>query len=335
MRALFKLVMIALVVALSYQYVRTEHPMLLQDAKMAANQLIEGGNEVVDIAKDGDETFSKLKEDQPSKKITVDTLDEVTRLRSEYGVDWIVSHNHYRNFTMTLADDTGGYVAGKGRKLLNVTIGETTAADIRQQYGTPLTGIRHGLTTYKFAEDDQREQLVYKKDGYYIWFFIDNHNKDRLRAVQYVTVETENRLNQYYATSNQKLRVSYEKLMVLLMNQSRVEAGLKPLLYDKNLKQATRAHSQDMIDRHYFSHTGSDGSQPKDRMVAAGYTNERLYAENLAYGQVSAIFAHEGLMNSLGHRENILRKEATNVCTGVAFDDENVPYYTINFYTPM
>ena len=29
-------------------------------------------------------------------------------------------------------------------------------------------------------------------------------------------------------------------------------------------------------------------------------------AENLAYGQQSSIYAHEGLMNSLGHRENIL-----------------------------
>lgn len=334
MRTLLKLVMIALILALSYQYVKTEHPDVLRQMKAATVTLIDRGEEVVEVAKDGVSSMNALDE-QPKQKITVDTLNEVTRLRSEYGVDWIVSHDHYKNFTLKLADDTGGYVAGKGREILGVTIGQTTAQQVRERYGTPLTGIRHGITTYQFANDDQNEQLVYKHDGYYIWFFIDIHNKYRVRAVQYVTVQTENKLNEYYASSNQKLRVSYEHLMVLLMNQSRVEAGLKPLLYDKDLKHATRAHSQDMIDNRYFSHTGSDGSQPKDRMVAAGYTNERLYAENLAYGQVSAIFAHEGLMNSLGHRENILRKDATNVGVGVAFDIDHVPYYTINFYTPM
>jgi len=334
MRALLKLVMIALILALSYEYVKTAHPDVLRDMKTATMSLIDQGEKVVDVAKEGVSTVKQLN-DEPKQKIAVDTLDEVTRLRSEYGVDWIVSHDDYKNFTMKLADDTGGYVAGKGRSILGVTIGQTTAQQVKEQYGTPLKGIRHGLNMYQFAKDDVQEKLVYEHDGYYIWFFIDTHNKDRVRAVQYVTVNTENKLKTYYAESNQKLRVSYERLMVLLMNQSRVEAGLTPLLYDKDLKRATRAHSQDMIDNHYFSHTGSDGSQPKDRMVAAGYTQERLYAENLAYGQVSAIFAHEGLMNSLGHRENILRKDAENVGVGVAFDHDNVPYYTINFYTPM
>lgn len=334
MRALLKLVMIALIFALSYQYVKTAHPDVLRDMKTATMSLIDQGEKAVDVAKDGVSSIKELN-DEPKQKITVDTLNEVTRLRSEYGVDWIVSHDHYKNFTMKLADDTGGYVAGKGRQILGITIGQTTAQQVREKYGTPLKGIVHGLKMYQFVDDDQREKLVYEHDGYYIWFFIDTHNKDRVRAVQYVTVQTENKLKAYYAPSDKELRVSYERLMVLLMNQSRVEAGLAPLLYDQDLKRATRAHSQDMIDNRYFSHTGSDGSQPKDRMIAAGYTQERLYAENLAYGQVSAIFAHEGLMNSLGHRENILRKDATNVGVGVAFDNDNVPYYTINFYTPM
>lgn len=334
MRALFKLVMIALVLALCFQYVKEEQPQLLDDAADSLEWLAQGGQQVVEIAQNGVNSISDTAS-EPQKKITVDTLNEVTRIKSEYGVDWTVSHNQYKDFTLTLADESGGYVAGEGRKILNVTIGQTTRADVQKLYGEPLDGIRHGLTMYQFSKQDEQQQLVYEKDGYYLWFFIDEHNKNRVRAVQYVTVQTEQKMKNYYATPDKELRLSYERLMVLLMNQSRVEAGLKPLLYDKELKVATRAHSQDMIDKGYFSHTGSDGSQPKDRMTAAGYTNERLYAENLAYGQISPIFAHEGLMNSLGHRENILRKEATNVGVGVAFDEKNVPYYTINFYTPM
>jgi uncharacterized protein YkwD len=54
--------------------------------------------------------------------------------------------------------------------------------------------------------------------------------------------------------------------------------------------------------------------------------------ENLAYGQLSSIFAHEGLMNSLGHRENILRQDYEYLGVGVAFNDKSQPYYTQNYY---
>jgi uncharacterized protein YkwD len=57
-----------------------------------------------------------------------------------------------------------------------------------------------------------------------------------------------------------------------------------------------------------------------------------LAGENLAYGQFSSIFAHEGLMNSLGHRKNILREEYEYLGVGVAFNNESQPYYTQNFF---
>ena len=56
------------------------------------------------------------------------------------------------------------------------------------------------------------------------------------------------------------------------------------------------------------------------------------WGENLAYGQYSAIYAHEALMNSLGHRENILRAEFTHIFVGVDFNREEQPYFTMNFY---
>ncbi|MFK4997104.1 CAP domain-containing protein [Bacillus sp. N9] len=36
-------------------------------------------------------------------------------------------------------------------------------------------------------------------------------------------------------------------------------------------------------------------------------------------------------MNSLGHRENILKPDYTFLGVGVAFNDESQPYYTENF----
>ncbi|WP_407058474.1 CAP domain-containing protein [Paracerasibacillus soli] len=38
-------------------------------------------------------------------------------------------------------------------------------------------------------------------------------------------------------------------------------------------------------------------------------------------------------MNSLGHRENILKEDYKVLAVGVAFDNESIPYYTENFVT--
>ncbi|MEH7309085.1 CAP domain-containing protein [Neobacillus drentensis] len=73
------------------------------------------------------------------------------------------------------------------------------------------------------------------------------------------------------------------------------------------------------------------GQSPFDRMKADDISFH-LAGENLAYGQFSSIFAHEGLMNSLGHRENILRAGYEYLGVGVAFNNESQPYYTENFF---
>src|SRR5205085_86105 len=49
-------------------------------------------------------------------------------------------------------------------------------------------------------------------------------------------------------------------------------AAKQPLAINPNLTDGARKHSQWMIDTDVFSHTGSGGSQPDDRMSAAGYT---------------------------------------------------------------
>ena len=54
--------------------------------------------------------------------------------------------------------------------------------------------------------------------------------------------------------------------------------------------------------------------------------------ENLAYGQVSSIYAHEGLMNSLGHRKNILNTHYKNLGLGVDFNEDKQPFWTERLY---
>jgi uncharacterized protein YkwD len=100
-------------------------------------------------------------------------------------------------------------------------------------------------------------------------------------------------------------RPDLEAQMLELVNQERAAAGLEPLAPDPELTEVARAHSADMFARGYFAHVSPDGQDPFDRMTRAGVTF-RTAGENLALAPTVRV-AHTGLMNSPGHRANILR----------------------------
>lgn len=56
-----------------------------------------------------------------------------------------------------------------------------------------------------------------------------------------------------------------------LINEVRAAHGLPPYVYNETLAQAAQAHANDCIARGWCSHTGSDGSDVKARIVRAGY----------------------------------------------------------------
>ena len=96
-----------------------------------------------------------------------------------------------------------------------------------------------------------------------------------------------------------------EQEMLALVNRERVAAGLAPLAMDPDLQRVARAHADDMLRRGYFAHLSPEGATPFDRMRAANITF-RQAGENLALAPNLSV-AHRGLMNSPGHRANILQ----------------------------
>ena len=110
-------------------------------------------------------------------------------------------------------------------------------------------------------------------------------------------------------------RPAYEAAMLEMVNKERSKNGLKPLRFDPELVPVARAHSQDMFTRGYFAHVNLEGKNPFDRMRAA---NIRFTAagENLALAQTVEI-AHTNLMNSPGHRANILNPAFGRVGIGI------------------
>lgn len=114
-----------------------------------------------------------------------------------------------------------------------------------------------------------------------------------------------------------------------LLNQDRKANGLPPLTLSADLSRVAAAHSQDMIDRHYFNHNDPDGKTPFDRMRDAGISFS--YAgENIAMNQ-SVAAAEQAFMNSPGHRANILSPNFHKVGLGVRRDNSGNIYVTQDF----
>jgi uncharacterized protein YkwD len=122
--------------------------------------------------------------------------------------------------------------------------------------------------------------------------------------------------------------VAAENLAVRLTNQQRAAHGCSALRVDSHLREAARAHSEDMHDRHYFEHNSPDGKTPWDRIKAAGYS--RPGAENIAMGYATAQAVVAGWMKSPGHRANILNCSLKAVGIGVEYGSGG-PWWTQDF----
>jgi len=129
-----------------------------------------------------------------------------------------------------------------------------------------------------------------------------------------------------------------ESSILAYVNYQRTNAGLNALTSSGSLASAARSHSQDMATNNFFSHTGSNGSSPFDRMRSAGFSYsaaaENIYAATGS--QNSASSAVSAWMGSTGHRENILN--SAYIYAGVGYycttGSEYEGYYTIDFGRP-
>ena len=112
-----------------------------------------------------------------------------------------------------------------------------------------------------------------------------------------------------------KVDEAAEVRMLALLNEERAKAGIAPVVMDETLRKVARAHSADMWTRQYFAHKNPDGLDPFDRMRAGG-ADFHTAGENLALAR-TAERAMEGLMNSPGHKRNILDPNFRRVGIGV------------------
>ncbi len=123
-----------------------------------------------------------------------------------------------------------------------------------------------------------------------------------------------------------------ERQLFDLVNEERAQRGVSALAWDERLVPVSRAHSEEMFKLKYFSHDSPVSGSPFDRLKTAGVIYSRA-GENLAYAQ-SVTVAHRALMDSPGHRENILRPEFTRIGIGVISAGIYGRMFTQLFVTP-
>jgi uncharacterized YkwD family protein len=106
-----------------------------------------------------------------------------------------------------------------------------------------------------------------------------------------------------------------EQQMLKLVNEARAQNNVPPLKIDTELSNVARTKAQDMIDNNYFSHNSPKYGSPFDMMKSFGIKYVQA-GENIA-GNQSVENAHNSLMNSPGHRKNILNPEYTHIGIGI------------------
>ncbi|MFC6962337.1 CAP domain-containing protein [Halocatena marina] len=120
------------------------------------------------------------------------------------------------------------------------------------------------------------------------------------------------------------------------VNRQRKNNGKAPVSYDTQMASVARKHSQDMIDRDYFSHVA-----PEDDSFADHYNDEGIscngLGENILYRSIQGSSPEEIAANiveqwwsSDSHRRNILGTWKTEGI-GIAITDDDVLYATEGF----
>ncbi|WP_353457776.1 CAP-associated domain-containing protein [Staphylococcus coagulans] len=307
------------------------------------SDFVKPANEKIDQLVDGktNETTLKTPEQQvfamrniqmnmTKKQVEAKLGQPVSKIGNEYGTRWYVYHHDFNEFVMVsfINDKVHGLYTNQNLITSKNGIKYGSPKDfVREKLGTPVDEIKKGHTIYK---KEQQDYDIFDKDGIYTTAFYDKYDNHQLMGLMQISHTMENKLNAQYAAPSKFLSDSFEKGDYNLLNATRVQKGLKPLAYSDSLAQTARKHSTDMAKNHYFDHNDLSGKTPFDRIKADGHQYQ-VAAENLAYGQTSPIYAHHGLMNSKGHRKNILNRSVKTIGIGVDFNSDRQPFFTENY----
>ncbi len=129
-----------------------------------------------------------------------------------------------------------------------------------------------------------------------------------------------------------------EQRVIELINARRAKKGLRALRLDPRVARVARARSQDMIDRHYFSHRDPDGKYARQHLAHARIRFSRV-SEIIAWDQGTDLQAAAGKvvqawMSDSVHRHEVLSTTHNYLGAGVATDGHTIMWTVISITGP-
>ncbi|WP_165763856.1 CAP domain-containing protein [Halalkalibacter urbisdiaboli] len=264
---------------------------------------------------------------------------------SAYGYEWWIYHlSNETFFQVGIEDDkvVTVYLSGRGFEK-NSVLGETYENLQETLNFQQEVTVKAGHGTYKFelTEDDLRMRPLTKDGENWVQLYFDTYTEE-LMSMRLMNEEvlinqrpysisyrgTLPELKEFSEEEWKKIEAGNEKQIFELTNIIRKKHQLEPFEWEEEVAEVAFAHSKDMSDDDYFSHTSPTKGKLSDRFVQ-GDVPFKLAGENIAAKYVDGLAAVEGWLNSEGHRVNLLHEEFTHLGVGVYRD-----YYTQNFMTP-
>lgn len=185
-----------------------------------------------------------------------------------------------------------------------------------------------------FSEEAQNSSMVHRLTSRTKWIEekarpVFSNMLNESGTVITIHPETNKLIRLPYKINSSKTRPDLEAQMLVLINRERAQRNLKPLKADLPLRDVARNHSIDMFRRGYFSHSTPEGKDPFDRIRKANISFMTA-GENLALSP-NLKTAHTGLMESPGHKANILHRDFGRVGIGIIDGGSNGIMVTQNF----
>ncbi len=254
-------------------------------------------------------------------------------LLSEYGFFWYIFSGSYKDYIQIgFSEDrvVAVYTNAENFSVCGLKFGYSRE-NARLILGDLVYTIKKKSAIYRMMKENApatEGDLFFAEDAY-IRVFYDVFKNDSVTAVHIIAKETEEAFDSLYGLPSDHLAESFERQSYHVTNALRVREGQKALVWSEDLKEAARAHSADMAQHNYFNHTDRQGKEVGQRLTDRGIVF-RVAGENLAMGAQNPLIMHELLMNSKGHRENLLA-DYRFMGAGVRFREDGAPFLTQNF----
>lgn len=203
---------------------------------------------------------------------------------------------------------------------------ETVMYTHKETLGAPETVSENSDRGYVFGQSKDAEPArVYLPD-----ITDTDREPSQLPAVTSGAIKSDTADN-----STDDAAATWRMFMLELINDERIAAGLDPVIMGNNT--AAQTHADSMLAECFSSHWGLDGLKPYTRYsLAGGYQYNAENVSGLSYcikpweNYIGISLGRDirktmdGLMQSPGHRDNILDPHHMTVNIGMAWDDHNM-----------